>query len=151
MRVHDDRVRTLPAGEGRTVARDQRDGAGIGGIHVQPQGLALGDCRERGDRIHGCGGGRAERRDHGDRGVAGGPVGRDRAGQRVRLHRVVLVGRDAHHAGPTETQGHGGFLDGRVGLRGGVDPQSRQLPAGESFGRDVEPGDLSRGRQGDQG
>ncbi len=51
MRVDHDRVGALPAREGAAAPGDERHGAGVGGIHVQPQPLARGRCRRSRHRV----------------------------------------------------------------------------------------------------
>ena len=91
VRVHDDRIGTLPARERRSPLGQHRHDARIGRVDVQPQPLALRDVGEGRDRIDRGRRGRAEGRHDRDRPVAGGPVGGDGRLERLGAHLEALV------------------------------------------------------------
>ena len=152
MRVDDDRVRPLPAGERRAPlragARPTPAYAESTWSHSPSRSAisAIGaDGVDRGRR------GRPDGRHDRDRPVSGRAIRGDRGGQGVGPHLVVVVDRDPDERRPAQAERHAGLLDRAVGLGRGVDAQRRDVRSpGQAQRRGVDAGRLARAGERDQ-
>ena len=141
VRVDDDGVGALPAGEQVPQLGQHGRRAAVRRVHVQPEPLAVADVGDGGDRVDAGRGGRAHGGDHRERRHAGGTVFRDRGCKRFGPHRELLIGLDRAAAVLADAEHDAGLLDRRMRLLRGVDAQPRladqaapaRLEAGHRF------------------
>ena len=117
--------------------------AGIGGVDVQPEALALGEVGKVGDRVDRAGVRRAGGTDDRERDAARGPVGRDRLRDRSGLEPEPLVGRDAHERVGREARDRQRPRDREVRLVRDVHPRAVELATAR---RPIEPAELAQPR-----
>ena len=129
VRVHDQRVGPVGAGQRFLPALHDGRGPRVGGVDVQPQPLAGADVGDVGHRVDAGDGGRPHRGHHRQGGDAVAPVVGDRRGEGVGAQSEPPVGGDAPQPGLPQPQRHHRLVDRRVGVLGAVDAQGGHIGA----------------------